>query len=702
MQRYPRGGLRVLILPGQSSWAYTRHIGLGRFRRLFCNGVVMRAIVTPRLRWDLLVILSVLGVSTNVAIAQQAKQHLARDEKHDFSDPKKTFDTYLQAIKGNDLKTAKVCYTISDNNASGALDVTVGLWIAFHRLGEAARNKLGARGWAELQEWNGNIARADCTSEALDRTRARLKDAVVTVTKDTAKLTVRWGPKEPFEEPVFHFSGEEPIAEFHRVKGAWKLDFQAETGLEKPADFFKPGSWGPMMRDQIQIVEQVIANLQNGKLTSAEQTIAELEQRFEALASKYDPEHPKERAIQRDEEQKAINVKVPDSTEISTGSLAWSSDHCPVIALSARGVRYVFWLAKGQEHATAVLPLLPPEYAFGLAKDPEWSGVPGVNVYQDGSWSKPGVLVEGKKNCDPVFAWCEGELVHLLLTGSDAEATNHLVFDPENKKWKKPTRLSIRLSQHDAFRHIGKTVHVASVEGKYVHYLKFDGREWSKPMRLDKSENNSNGVTRPRLAVDPQGTAYVGWWSATGEAGTHGLAAIRDGKASPIPFQFADKPIYHEEFDLGIDPQRALLVAYKPDLPAKDADAKKIHVRRWEGKRWTVPELIGGECRNLQGDVHIIGNDRATLVTWMGNEDYRMGGGVLSTGFRRFAVTDGKTWTPSRWVARQPSLRGKGIPVSAHYMTACVDKSGVVHMVWDTCAYCQVFDLDKPIAGAGK
>jgi hypothetical protein len=642
-------------------------------------------------------VLIALDTSAGVAVAQKAESPPAPGEGDRFSDPKKTFDTYLQAIKANDLKTAKNCYTLADDNASGALDVAVGLWIACHRLSEAARNKLGARGWGEMKEWNQMIARPDCVSEALDRTRARLKDAVVTVKQDTAKLTVRWGPKEPFEEPVFHFSGDEPIAEFRRVKGAWKLDFQAETGLEKPADFFKPGSWGIVMRDEIQIIEQVVSEIERGKLTTGEQAIAAFEKRHEVLMAKYDPEHAKQRAIQREEERQASNIKVPDATVISTGSLAWSSDHCPVIAVSASGVVYVLWMAKGQEHAPVVLPLLPAEYSFSLAKEPEWSQVPGINVYRDGKWSKPGVLVEGKKSCEPVFAWCEGEQLHLLLRGTGEEATNHLVFDPETKTWKRLTRLSASLSQHDAFRRIGKTLHVAAVEGKYVYYLRFDGREWSKPMRLDMSENNSNGVTRPRLAVDRKGTAYVGWWSAIGEAGTHGLAAIRAGKASPIPFEFDDKPIYHEEFDLGVDPQGALLVAYKPDLSDKHADAKKIHVRRREGERWTVPDLIGGEGRRLHGDVQVIGNERATLVTWMASEDYRMGGGVLSTGFRRFAVTDGKTWTPSRWIARQPSLRGKGIPVSAQYMTACVDKSGMVHMVWGSCGYCRVFELDKPI-----
>jgi hypothetical protein len=618
--------------------------------------------------------------------AQKPELPQAKRESDDFTDPKKTFDVFLRAIRANDLAKAKACYTISGDDASRVLDVAVGMWIVFHRFSETARSNLGERAWAELQEWNGNIARDDCTNEAIDRTRAHLNDAILTTKKDTTELLIKWGAREPLQDPVFHYSGDSPIAFFRQVKGSWKLDFHAETGLEKAGDFFKPGTWGPMFRDQMQIVEEIRTNLERSKLTTAQQTIDAFEARMAALENKYDPAGAKERAAWRQKEKQASSVKLPSATDIPTDSLAWVTNGTPIIAVSTRGILYVFWFAKGRERSPdPVLPLIPTEFAFGLAKDPTMSEVPGVNVNRDGNWSKPALLVEGKRWCTPVFAWCEGELLHLLVSGD--EATNHLVLDPDRKSWKRLARLPIRICDQDAFRQLGSAVHVAAVDGMHVSYLWFNGSEWSMPLRIKGSEK-TRGFARPRLAVDKQGTAYVGW-SPKG-----GLAAVHNGQESAIPFQFADRPIHEGEFDLGIAPNGALLVAYQAALADGHADAKKIHVRKWEGEHWTAPELIGGEGSGLDGGIRVFGNDCSTLVTWLVSEDYPLRGGVLAKTLRRLAVTDGKTWTPSRWMARQQSLRGQGVPETALDVAAYVASDGKVYMVWDPCAYCMVYKLD--------
>lgn len=49
-----------------------------------------------------------------------------------YSDPIKTYQSYLEAIKRDDLAAAMACCTIADNNKSGSLDVLVGMWVAFH------------------------------------------------------------------------------------------------------------------------------------------------------------------------------------------------------------------------------------------------------------------------------------------------------------------------------------------------------------------------------------------------------------------------------------------------------------------------------------------------------------------------------------------------------------------------------------------
>src|SRR5438309_53857 len=192
-----------------------------------------------------------LGLAFCIAHAQKTD---SRDPKEgdNFSDPKNTYEAFLRAIKANDLVKAKACYTISDEDTSRALDVILGIQITFHRFSEAAQSKLGNCAWAELQEWNCNIACDECTNEAIERTRSHLKQAVVTTKKDTAEMAIKWGPNA-FQEPAAHFSGESAIAVFRQVKGDWKLDFHSE---DKAADFLKPGSLGRMICDEMQIIDR--------------------------------------------------------------------------------------------------------------------------------------------------------------------------------------------------------------------------------------------------------------------------------------------------------------------------------------------------------------------------------------------------------------------------------------------------------------
>jgi len=65
----------------------------------------------------------------------------------------------------------------------------------------------------------------------------------------------------------------------------------------------------------------------------------------------------------------------------------------PTIAVSVRGTLYVFWERPGQRPAPK-----SEELSFGPARDPEWSSVPMVSVYQKGKWSRAGLLVVGLKD----------------------------------------------------------------------------------------------------------------------------------------------------------------------------------------------------------------------------------------------------------------------------------------------------------------
>jgi len=599
----------------------------------------------------------------------------------DYSTPQKTYATYLRAIQANDLQLATKCWGFSGGNASDALDVIVGHWVLAHHLNQAAQLRFGAEGWAVLQEWNGNLFRDDCTDEALQRTLARLKGAQVVLKGDTASLIVKWGEDEPLKKPVFGFTGDDPLASFRKVEGAWKIDANAETGLERPADFFKPGTWGPMLRDIQAIERQLITEIEKGKLRTAEGTIAAFETKLDALNDKYDPGWRDRESTKRAAAQ--AKIKVPSATDVPS----LSSTHCQSVAIADSGIVYAVWLAKGQEKAllSPELPPIPKEFAFGPHPDPTWSEVPGVTVCREGKWSRPGVLLEGLMDCSPSFAWCEGEKLHLLVTGTEKKRTHHLLFDPGSRQWTKLAELPHRLGGRTAFRVIGNTVHAAFWEKEDGCYLRYDGSAWSKPLRFvgDKLAGEI------RMAADRSGVVYLAWWSREPGRGIHRYVVVRDGKVNRETMTFDKAPIDSSEFDLGIAPKGRVLVAYKADLPKEHPDAQKVHVRYRAESGWSEPEKIDGEGEALHGNFRVVGNDQQALVSWTQNESYYGGRGVLCATFRRQAITDGKSWSPARWIAREPTLRGNGRPVGGMFLrAACVDKNGGVHMAWDACSYC--------------
>ncbi len=199
----------------------------------------------------------------------------------DYSDPIKTYRTYLAAIKRDDQAVAKACCTISDGNKSGVLDVLVGVWVAFHRFNNVVSAKFGQRESAFLRD--------DCTDAALDRTLSRVAKSTFKTTGETAKLTIRWEKDDSSPNPVFMF-GDEAIP-FRKVGGFWKLDCNDLTGLEKPSDFLKPGSWGSAFRDGMNLIDEAIAGIDSGRLKTWEQVAEEITTKGEVLSKKWAEDH---------------------------------------------------------------------------------------------------------------------------------------------------------------------------------------------------------------------------------------------------------------------------------------------------------------------------------------------------------------------------------------------------------------------------
>jgi len=232
-----------------------------------------------------------------------------------------------------------------------------------------------------------------------------------------------------------------------------------------------------------------------------------------------------------------------------------------------------------------------------------------------------------------------------------------------------------------------------------VYYLSFDGTAWSKPLRIESSENKTSMVTRVRLAVDNQAVAHLLWWTATvAPQDKHGYAVVSGGRVQTEAVVFARSPIDQGKFNLGLLPDGKLFLAYKARIPDTHPDANKLHIRYRDSGKWTAPTLIDGQAGALQGHVYTAWSTRGTFVSWLAREEYAVGGGVASTSVRRYSTTDESTWSPSRWTAKYDSgtLGGTArseIPVGPIWCGICIDSRDRVHMAWGSCSYSVVADL---------
>ena len=393
---------------------------------------------------------------------------------------------------------------------------------------------------------------------------------------------------------------------------------------------------------------------------------------------------------------------VPVARDLGTGSLAWETSRAPSVAVSANGTVYVVWPGKGRLGAPRAegIAMLPEECTFG-GGDSKWSGVPGISVRRRGRWSAPGLLVEGRVDCDMLHAWCDGEALHLLVVAERVNKCNHLVLDPKTGKWRVKARLPFAPSQYCARCSVGKSVHIACSEGQYVHYLSFDGAAWSRPLRIEKSRNTSGCVTRVRMAVDRRRVAHLMWWSAgTGEHGTHGYAAVSKGQTVAEAVKFEKSPIEQGEMNLGFVPEGRLFVAYKARVPRTHPGADKIHIRYRKNGKWTKPQLLDAGPGRMHGHIYTAWNANGVFVSWLAGESYGVGGGLASSSVRRCSTMRGGVWSKSKWLARHDRgilgrISGEQTPVSPVSSGICLDGRGYVHMAWGTpgCFHAVVGDL---------
>jgi hypothetical protein len=200
----------------------------------------------------------------------------------DLSSPAAAVRSYLVAAKANDVETAKRCWLIDDDNASGALDVVVGMGVASRRLVAAADTKFGADGVTLLGRWN----RPTCTDRAIDLTLERLATAEVKERGNVAHLAMPWQPGDG-ESAATYFNVKAPPLCCRRLGEQWRLDANVFTGAERATDLFAANSIWSVWRDEMNVMNDLTEAIDKGEFKDVAAFERELHARVAQLKAKY-------------------------------------------------------------------------------------------------------------------------------------------------------------------------------------------------------------------------------------------------------------------------------------------------------------------------------------------------------------------------------------------------------------------------------
>lgn len=200
----------------------------------------------------------------------------------DTSTPVATIRSYLAATKANDIETAKKCWTIDDENASGALDVVVGMGISSRKLVAATRDKIGADGVKALGRWD----RPNCSDRAIDLTLTRIAATEVKERGEIARVTIHWESGDGEETPAFLFV-KAPII-LRKLGDSWKLDANVATATDKAAEMFGPNKIWPIWRDEMAAMDELTGLLDQGTIEGVAAFEKALKSKVAALKAKYE------------------------------------------------------------------------------------------------------------------------------------------------------------------------------------------------------------------------------------------------------------------------------------------------------------------------------------------------------------------------------------------------------------------------------
>lgn len=228
----------------------------------------------------------ILLVVLMLSVLLNEGQIMSSEQSADFSTPKKTFLTFLRAVKQNDLEAAKACWHVSGDTSEAILDILVGTFVVHHQF--------NARVIEKFQEEGTRFVRGDCTDAAIDRTMERVADSVsvVTMRGDRAELLIAWQEDDGYPVEVFWYAPGDPIV-FHQVNEEWKCDMDAIadlTGEESLAMFHDPCSIGGLMSFEKLLREALIQELEADRISTPEELVKAWKQKAKELAQSFDCE----------------------------------------------------------------------------------------------------------------------------------------------------------------------------------------------------------------------------------------------------------------------------------------------------------------------------------------------------------------------------------------------------------------------------
>lgn len=346
------------------------------------------------------------------------------------------------------------------------------------------------------------------------------------------------------------------------------------------------------------------------------------------------------------------------------------SSHRPSIATIASGKIYVVWLA----HAAAqpepsLLAPIPQEFS-DVPKDLTFATVPGLSFFDGKQWSEPRLMLAGQRECTPLYAWCSGEDLNLLVQMTGEQPVHHIRYEADAKRWIKVVTMPRAYSYHSRFITIKDTLHIAGTEGQGVAYQRHDAKGWSQPIAMP----GSKPYDRACVAVAGDGTVYLVWCATDGSE--FGFATIApDGTVTK---RTIDLKVKESGFDIAIDPAGHLLLAYHA---ADDA----IYAQSWDGKAWSPPVPVGKDSGMALGDVRMVYTNKKVLLTWQHRARYKMDRMVVSGPIRSYCLLDATGWSAPRPVGIMPR-EGRGIfgggYASGFFVGLHLDASNRAHMAW--------------------